>query len=313
MKNKQKNIFKYVCCPSCKRDLYKKSSFLICNNCGQKYGIVDKNILRIIPNLTKDLELSLQKWDEFYQRQLVNKDYKKSYRKYMDDFFPDMYDQLAEAKKIDKNLIYLEIGCGPFFMGQELAPKVKLVIGIDFCLTPLKIAKKMLEEKHIKNYLLIQGDILNMPLAANTVDLIYGGGVIEHFKNTQRCVNGLYRILKPEGVSFNAVPYLNIGSLTYRQIWGNIPNLPVLRQLAEFIHISLLRGKHMIFGYELSFLGSTLKKIHKRAGFKQIKIDKYKIKLAFDFIPFKILRKIFDFMANNNRLFWPMVKVIAQK
>lgn len=313
MKNKQKNIFNYVCCPICKLDLYKKRKSLICKKCGEKYEIIDANILRIIPDLTADLELSIQKWDKFYQKQLLSEDYKKSHKNYMDDFYQNTYYQLSEVKRINKNLIYLEIGCGPFFLGQEIARKVKLVIGIDFCLTPLKIAKRMLEEKHIKNYLLIQGDIKDMPLKSNTVSLIYGGGVIEHFVDTQRCVNELYRVLKPGGVSFNAVPYLNIGALTYRQIWGNIPNFPILKQLAEFIHIHLLKGKHMIFGYEFSFLGSTLKEMHKRAGFKHIKIDKFNIKLAFDFIPIKIIRKIFDFIANNNRLFWPMIKVTAQK
>lgn len=307
------NIFNFICCPKCKQDLYRKKKTLICRNCKEVYTIINKNILKIIPGLTPDLELSIRKWDEFYQKQLLNQGYKKYYRDYMKDFFQNTYDQLSEVKKFNKNLTYLEIGCGPFFFGAEIAKQVNLVIGIDFCITPLMVAKRMLDKKNIKNYLLIQGDIKNMPLKTNTVGLIYGGGVIEHFLDTQKCVNELYRVLKSSGISFNAVPYLNIGSLTYRQVWGNIPALPIFRQLAEFIHIHLLKGKHMIFGYELSFLGRTMRKIHHKAGFKQIKIDKFKIKLAFDYIPFKPLRKIFDFLANNSRLFWPMIKVIAQK
>lgn len=307
------NIFDYICCPKCKRDLFRRKDSLICKNCRALYTVIDKNILMIIPHLTPDLELSIKKWDEFYRRELLNGRYKKSYKNYMDGFFQNTYDQLDEVKKINKNLIYLEIGCGPFFFGQEIAPKVKLVIGIDFCLTPLKIAKRMFEGKHIKNYLLIQGDIKNMPLWTNTAGLIYGGGVIEHFVDTQKCVDELYRVLKPGGISFNAVPYLNLGALTYRQVWGNIPNFPLLKPLAEFIHIRLLKGRHMIFGYELSFLGTSMEKIHKAAGFRQIKIDKFNINLTFDYIPVRILRRIFDFIANNCRLFWPMIKVIATK
>ncbi len=309
MENKHINILNLVCCPNCKQDLHKSRNFLICDNCNKKYEIIDKNILRIIPNITKDLELSIQKWDKYYQRMIIAHEYKK----YMEDFFQDAYDQIFETVKINKKLTYLEIGCGPFFLGQEIAREVDLVIGIDFCITPLLIAKKMFEKKKVNNYLLIQGDILDMPLKRNIVNLIYGGGVIEHFQNTQKCVDELYKVLKRGGVSINAVPYLNIGALTYRQIWGNIPNFPGLRQLAEFFHIYLLKGKHLTFGYELSFLGRTLKKIHEKAGFKKIRIDKYKIKLAFDFIPFKTLRKVFDYIANNSRLFWPMVKVVAYK
>lgn len=309
MENKLINKLNFVCCSRCKKDLFKSKNLLICNFCQKRYEIIDNNILRVIPNLTRDLKLSIDKWDEFYKR--INVSYE--HNKYMRDFFQDAYNQLSDASKINKKLTYLEIGCGPFFLGQEVAKKVNFVIGIDFCLTPLLIAKKMLEKEKANNYLLIQGDILDMPLKDNIIDLIYGGGVIEHFQNTQKCVDELYRVLKPGGTSLNAVPYLNIGALTYRQVWGNIPNFPILRQMAEFIHIHLLKGKHLTFGYELSFLGRTLIKIHEKAGFSKIRIDKYKIKLAFDFIPFRTLKKILVYIADNYRLFWPMVKVVASK
>ena len=52
----------------------------------------------------------------------------------------------------------------------------------------------------------------------------------------------------------------------------------------------MLKRKHMIFGYELSFLNSTLKKIHKKAGFEKIEVGKFRC-----------------------RLFWPMIKVTAKK
>ncbi|GAH68729.1 unnamed protein product, partial [marine sediment metagenome] len=262
---------------------------------------------------TNDLELSIKKWDEFYQEQLKDKSYVEKRNDYVESFFEDTYQQLNECRKLNKNLAYLEIGCGQMFLGQEIADQCQLVIGVDFCPSALRVAKKMLEAKGIKNYLLIQGDILSMPIKTNSIDLIYGGGVIEHFKDTHRCVNELYRVLKKDGVSFNTVPYLNLGSLTYRQIWGNIPNLPILRQIAEFIHIKLLKGKYMIFGYELSFLGSTLKRIHRKAGFKKVYVDKFRVKLSFDFVPGKFLKKICGKIANSNKLFWPMIKVIAQK
>ena len=188
---------------------------------------------------------------------------------------------------------------------------MNLIIGIDFCLSALKIAKKLLDKKGITNYLLIQGDILKMPLKNSSIDFIYGGGVIEHFKNTQSCINELFRVLKVNGVVMNSVPYLNIGSI-YRQIFGNIPNIIILKQIAEFIHIKLLNGKHMIFGYEMSFLATTLKKIYKKAGFNKISVNKFEFELAFDFVP-NSLKKPFVWLANNSRFFWPMIKVVSKK
>ncbi len=305
------NSLNYLCCPVCKNDLREIENYLFCRQCKKKYPIKN-GIIEMLPNLSKDLELSIKKWDELYYDQLNSGSYYKELENYKKLYLNDTLNQLNSEKNIDKNSAYLEIGCGPFFLGQELAKKARVIIGIDFCPSALRIAKKLLDEMKISNYLLIQGDILDLPIKNNSIDLIYGGGVIEHFENTQKSVNELFRVLKNNGVSFNTIPYLNLGSLTYRQLWGNIPNVPILKQLAEFIHIKLLGSKHMIFGYEMSFLASTLRKIHKRAGFNDIKVDNFKVKIQFDFLP-DFVKPFFIWLATNSRLFWPMVKVIGKK
>lgn len=304
-----KKAQRFLCCPKDQSELIFKNISLICKRCSTHYAI-KQGIFSALPEKLSDM-LSAEKWEQFYQQEKNPQQYKKEAQKYLNLHAKSVYDQLNEAKNI-ANKVYLEIGCGPGFFAQYIAKKCDIVIGVDFSLTALKIAKKMFDKKKIKNYLLIHGDILNLPIKRETIDIIYGGGVIEHFTETQQCVDELYRVIKPRGVSFNTVPYLNLGSLTYRQIWGNIPNVPVLKQLAEFIHIKLLKGKHMIFGYEMSFLGSTLKKIHEKAGFKKVTVSKFDVYLAFDFLP-KFIKKPFIWLAKNSRLFWPMIKVIAYK
>lgn len=305
-----KLCIQYLFCLRCKNELAKKGNFLTCINCTSKYPI-EEGIIKMMGKVSPDLQLSIEKWDEEYKGLLKSGKYYEASKNYKEIYLNDTFKQLSEAKKF-KDIVYLEIGCGLFFLGQEVAKNCKFIIGVDVCPTALKIAKKMLDKKGIKNYLLVQADILNMPLKDNTIDLIYGGGVIEHFKDTQMSVNELYRVLAKQGVSFNTVPYLNIGSLTYRQLWGNIPNFPVLKQIAEFIHIKLLKANHMIFGYELSFLASTLKRVHKRAGFKKVKVEKFSAQLSFEFLP-SFLKTPFVWLANNSRLFWPMVKITATK
>ncbi len=266
----------------------------------------------MLANLSEDLKLSIEKWDKIYFNQLSSKSYLKDYENYKKLYLADTFDQLTSEKGINKEVVYLEIGCGPFFLGQELAGRSGLIVGIDFCPSALEVARNLLNEKGISNYILIQGDILNLPVKSDSIDLIYGGGVIEHFENTQKCIDELFRVLKTGGVSFNTVPYLNLGSLTYRQIWGNIPNVFILKQIAEFVHIKILKSRHMIFGYEMSFLAGTLKKIHKHAGFNNVRIDKFKVKIQFDFLP-GFLKPFFIWLAVNSRLFWPTVKVIGKK
>lgn len=305
------NINHYVCCVICKSDIKKRGNLLICKKCKKEYKVKD-GIIQMLPVLTSDQEFSIAKWDKFYKDQERSGGYKRLYDIYFSLFHDKTYRQIKEAFKFNKNTIYLEIGSGDLFLGSVLAKECKIIIGIDFSMESLKLAKKLLGKNKSGNYLLIQADILRMPLKDNVIDFIYGGGVIEHFKDTQSCIVELYRVLKKGGVSFNTVPYLNLGSLTYRQLWGNIPNFPLFKQLAEFVHIKVLGGKHMIYGYEYSFPGFLLRSLHERAGFKKIEIKRFDITVVFDFLP-KMLRPPLIYLAEKSRLFWPMVKVIAIK
>jgi len=261
---------------------------------------------------TRDLELTRDKWEGEYKRQLENGEYRALEERYHRDVFPYVYRQLSAAKPLRQG-VFLEIGCGQMFLGQLVARECKLVIGIDLSFSALQIAKRMLERKGIKNYLLILADVRRIPLKDEFVDLLYGGGVIEHFPDTAGVICEMQRVLKRGGIAFNAVPYLNLGTLTYRQIWGNIPDFPVLKQLAELVHVRLLRGRHMKFGYELSFTAGQMKSLHGKAGFRKVSAGKFDTKLMFDFIPSRFLKKICTHLADNYSLFWPMIKVVAEK
>lgn len=305
-----KELLNLICCPECQSTLIRKGDILQCLWCKNRLQI-SKGIIVSKSNFPSDLIISSQKWDKLYKEEIQKKTYKEKYNYYMKTYFSDVYKQLNKEKTI-KKIVYLEIGSGDFLLGQILASKCKLVIGVDTSKSALLIARHMLEEKHINNYLLIQGDINHMPIRGSSVDLIYGGGVIEHFKDTPTCLRELYRVLKVGGVSFNTVPFLNIGSLTYRQLWGNIPNVQILKQLAEFVHIKLLGAKHMIFGYEMSFTKKSLIIFHEKAGFRKVNVDKFKIQSSFDFVP-KFIRPFFIYLANSSPFFWPMVKVVGVK
>lgn len=303
----------FLACPVCYNQLYQKDDRLICLGNAEHLFPVKDGLPNLLPQkLSSDLTLSQNKWGEFYEEKRDSRSVAQIVEEYRRTFFPYVYRQLNDVRPL-KDSVFLEIGCGTFSLGQLLAPECKLVIGIDFSSLSLKLARESLKERGIENYLLVLGDVTRMPIKSGVVDILYGGGVMEHFKNTQDAVNEFYRVLSPGGVSFNAVPYLNLGALTYRQIYGNIPNFPLLRQMAELIHIKLLKSRHMIFGYELSFTATQLLNLHRRAGFKEIRVEKFETMLIFEWVPFNLLKKFCAYVANRFRLFWPMVKVIAIK
>ncbi|MFA6185080.1 MAG: methyltransferase domain-containing protein [Candidatus Shapirobacteria bacterium] len=298
-------------CSNCGGELVQKKDMLICLKCGLKYDYRDE-ILRTLPKLSEEKILSHKKWEYFYKKWQEKKSYLKEYEDVRKNYLINGGGQIERESKLNKETIYLEIGCGSFFLGQILAKKCKLVIGIDFSLKGLKIARQMLKDQGIKNFILIHGDVFKIPLKNKSVNLIYGGGVIEHFQKTEECLRELFRVTSKKGVVINAVPILNIGSLTYRQIWGNIPDFPILKQVAEFVHIKFLKEKYMVFGYEMSFPVKKLEKMHLKAGFKSVFIKRLECPIMLDFLPKKI-RPIFRWIAVNFKQFWPMGLAVAKK
>lgn len=300
--------FEILCCPSCRGKLRQGSRQLMCASCRGRYPIIN-GIVMFHRDPTGDIT-SEEKWNSFYQSDSLTKP-SEEIAAVMKQHIEDAVGQIEEVKRM-KDTIFMEIGCGTFALGARLAKSARLVVGIDLSPEALSLAKKRLDSHKIKNYLLVQGDIRLMPVKSSAVDFVYGGGVIEHFPDTQSCVDEIYRVLKKGGVSFNSVPMLNIGSLTYRQRWGSIPNIPLIREIWEFINVRFLEARHMTFGFEMAFLRSTLYNIHKKAGFTKVIVDKYNVLLVFELVP-KFMRKALIRIANSSPLFWPMIKAVATK
>ncbi len=310
----KKEFLDFLCCPDCRGDLELKNKTLICKSCNSKYFIIGDTPILLPSSMANDVRLSQQKWDLDYKVKIDKKNTLNLKKAYKSTYSDPEFSYIGGIFRSFRNKKYLEIGSGTFFVGQRIAELGAFVVGIDYSVNALRLAKFYLEEEKIENYLLICGDITRMPFKDNTFDLLYGGGVIEHFKDTIGIVKENYRVLKKGGVAFNTVPYLNLGSLTYRQVWGNIPNAPVLKEIAEFVHIRMLKGRRMIYGYEYSFTKSKMKDIFKKAKFlnKNIEVANFKVPLLFEYIRIPLFKKIAISLANSN-LFWPVIYIKAKK
>lgn len=310
----KKEYLGLLCCPDCMGELFLRDKHLICKQCKRQYFVINDIPILLPLSMRNDIKLSQKKWDAEYIKNVNRKEALKLKEGFKNIYLESHMIYFRKLSKSSENKRYLEIGCGPFFMGQELAKLGAFVVGIDYSINALKLAKFHLKNEKIENYLLVCGDISRSPFKNNVFDLLYGGGVIEHFKDTTGVVKEIYRILVKGGVAFNTVPNLNLGSLTYRQIWGNIPNAPILKELAELIHVKLLKGRRMIYGYEYSFTKKKLRKIFLESGFanNNIEIDKFEVPLLFEYIRINLLKKAAAFMANSN-LFWPVLYIRSKK
>lgn len=208
--------------------------------------------------------------------------------------------------------IYLEIGCGPAHIGVELMRKYNIhFIGVDFNYPMLIVLRDFFRKEKLINFTLIHADISCTPIKDDTIDYIYGGGVIEHLPETQKVLAESYRVLKSGGISFNTVPALNFWWPI--RAYRNIPSVPVVRQAFEFVHYRILKGKVLEknFGYELSFLLTQLFSLHKKVGFTEIKTGAFSFHLS-------ILKKYtwlneLIYRATNNILLAPVYYVYGKK
>lgn len=75
------------------------------------------------------------------------------------------------------------------------------ITGLDISQGMLNIAKKKILKKKLKNRIkLIKGDVENIPIESNSLDVVTIIFGIRNFENIEFALNEIYRILKPRGL-----------------------------------------------------------------------------------------------------------------
>lgn len=115
-----------------------------------------------------------------------------------------IYWRLKELIK-PKDLI-LEAGCGFSQWVYRLDSLGFKVVGVDFAEKTVKKIKSKYPKLNIK-----LADVRKLPFKKNSVDVYLSFGVIEHFdEGPEEVLSEAYRVLKPGGLLFITIPYLNI-------------------------------------------------------------------------------------------------------
>lgn len=281
--------------------------------------IIDKGKVKLDKNgiwvmylsLSNESKKSQKTWEKIYDFNL--KKLKADRIDFRENKLQDHISYIDKEYHFTSDTIYLEIGCGPSYIGEYLSKKYKCYfIGIDFNYQVLVSLKKYFDELGLKKYVLVHADINHMPIKPNSVDFIYGGGVIEHFKDTQRILEGLYKILKKNGVVFNTIPAFNFFWLT--RFWNNIPSFTPFKKIFEIFHIQIFKYEllNRYHGYELSFTLHKLDELHKKARFRDIKSGSFAFHPSKKKLSNKFLRRLY-YAFSKNILFSPVYYVLGNK
>lgn len=297
-----------LACPICRSSVKVSDNRVECLNskCNSQFPVINGIPIMLGPKLADDLRLTEEKFSREYQTfHTLQVDPKTDLQ------LRDSFNHVQKYIKFVDNGYFLEVGSGFSKLSFLLAKKGVKTVGVDLSLSALRMGQALFEKANL-NGLFVCGDICALPFKTDTFSLMYGGGVIEHFKDTKAAVDELFRCLTLDGLITTTVPCISLSTL-YRIVrWGNIPDIYPIDLLIETIEIKLLKEKFMRFGYERSFNPGKMERIFKAAGFSGIEINLFKTYYPLEPIKMEFVKKVITYVANT-RPFWPMIYINGLK
>lgn len=108
----------------------------------------------------------------------------------------------TQFAKIQKGNTVIDLGSGAgndCFIARKEAGETGKVIGVDFTPAMIDLARTNAQKLGYTNVEFRQGDIDNMPVAANVADVIVSNCVLNLVPNKDAVLKEIYRVLKPGG------------------------------------------------------------------------------------------------------------------
>lgn len=125
----------------------------------------------------------------------------------------------------------LDIGCGTGRISQQLNTHCQSVIAMDLAFGMLEYAKGQMLNKQ-QNIQWLQGDAEHLPLANNSVDLVFSSMALQWCDNQQTILSEIQRVLAPGGKAVLAI--MCDGSFTeLNKVWQHIDNQRHINQFAK--------------------------------------------------------------------------------
>lgn len=247
----------------------------------------------------EDLKLTKEKWGETY----------KSVEEVNDKFSDSDYKYIK--KYLKGNGFFLELGCGLAGNSFLLAKEGRKVVGVDICFDAVKLAKKRFQDRGLKGFF-VCADMLKLPFKEGVFKTVFAGGSIEHFEDTRGALREISRVVASPGTFLATVPVVSLSQLTYGQMFGDIPDVFLLRSIAYFMHTKIFRKRFMIYGFQKSFPVGKIIRLFKAAGFINVEYGNYETEWEMKAFKSRIIKKILNKLCRL-RLFWPFIYIKAEK
>lgn len=199
---KKRPLSALLCCPKCKEPLQENEGGLECSRCGEGFERDENGILDFST-------AAIQKQSSFFRHEWLVKLQATSERQFERPRVEHQIDVEHVTRHAGpvENQIVLDAGCGTGLSTMSLLARGARLIFIDIVPETLQLVQKLVRLNGFEgDALYVVGDISCLPLKTRSIDIVWSGGVLEHFRDLRNPFIEIYRVLKQEGQLLFTVP-----------------------------------------------------------------------------------------------------------
>ncbi|MBN2010078.1 methyltransferase domain-containing protein [candidate division KSB1 bacterium] len=196
----KKNLLNYLCCPVCKSDLLLSAEQthldhilngeIVCRTNSAHHFRILNGVPRFAP-LDQEADKKSRTADNFgYSWNVFNTRWDNDDIAFLDFIHP-------VEKAAFKNKIVLDAGCGMgrfAMLAREYGAKEVLAIDLSH-----SVDVAFSETKEFDNIHILQGDIYNLPIKQDLIELAYSVGVLHHLPSPKHACYSILNLLKTSG------------------------------------------------------------------------------------------------------------------
>jgi ubiquinone/menaquinone biosynthesis C-methylase UbiE len=106
---------------------------------------------------------------------------------------------LAWLEPLDPEMIVLDVACGAAHAAEQVAPRVRQVVGLDLTRALLDLGADRLRDAGIMNVLLQEGSAAELPFLDASFDLVFCRAALHHIPDPHGAVAEMARVCRPGG------------------------------------------------------------------------------------------------------------------